>query len=94
MEVLRSHGIVVEEVYLFGSRARGDFSRESDVDLVIVSSSWKDLPIYRRLGLLYRLWSYGYDATFYPLTREELRVKIKRSIVLRDARRYWIKLYP
>ncbi len=34
---IREHGVRVEVVYLFGSIARGDYTVESYVDLVILS---------------------------------------------------------
>ena|GEM_PF-553482 len=93
IRVLSENGLVVDELYLFGSRARGDFSLYSDIDLVVVSDDWRGLPMNRRLSILYRLWGYDYDVTFYPLTRDELIKWIDRSIVLRDASKYWIKIY-
>ena len=64
-----------------------------DIDVVVVSDGWRGLPMNRRLSILYRLWGYDYDVTFYSLTRDELIKWIDRSIVLRDASKYWIKIY-
>lgn len=79
---------------LFGSIARGDYTEDSDVDLVIVSKSWSRLRIEERLRLLYRLWRGRRDATFVPLTPEELKKLLQKSIVLQDASKYWRQLYP
>ena len=35
-DVLGGKGIAVKKIILFGSRARGDFKRDSDWDLMIV----------------------------------------------------------
>ena len=43
-----------EKIILFGSIARGDFSEESDVDIVVVSDNEKDLPRVKR-GLNVRI---------------------------------------
>ena len=34
--VLRQRGIAVKEIILFGSRARGDFDRHSDYDILVI----------------------------------------------------------
>jgi len=44
-----------DKIVLFGSRARGDFHGQSDVDLLIVKSS--DQPRHRRAGCAYRALS-------------------------------------
>ena len=94
VERLEEKGIRVEEVLLFGSVARGDFRLDSDFDLIVVSRDWGKLPYTRRLDLLYRLWDNPRDATLIPLTRDELRDRLEKSVALRDASRYWIRVYP
>ncbi len=91
-EALREHGIRVEAVYLFGSVARGDFRLDSDFDLVIVSRDWEGMGYTERLDLLYRLWRGTRDATLVPLTPRELNERLEKSVVLRDASRYWMRL--
>jgi len=83
--------IRVEEIILFGSRARGDYRIDSDVDLIIISNEWKG-SILERMAPLYRLWKYDIDATLIPLKPHELEEKICTSITLRDASRYWIRI--
>jgi len=90
---LREHGIRVETVILFGSYARGDFCSGSDLDLIIVSSDWVNMGYIDRLSLLYRIWDKDIDANFVALTPQELRDRLEKSVVLRDASRYWIILY-
>jgi predicted nucleotidyltransferase len=46
---LKSEGIDTFQVYLFGSRARGDFSPHSDYDILIVSK--KKLRIKEKIKL-------------------------------------------
>ncbi|AEM38335.1 DNA polymerase beta domain protein region [Pyrolobus fumarii 1A] len=89
---LRGRGVRVEAVYLFGSIARGDYTAESDVDLVIVSRDWGRYTMEERLSMLYRLWRWERDATLIPLTPEELRDRLEKSVVLRDASRYWMRI--
>ncbi len=93
-KALRGQGIIVERILLFGSVARGDFTVDSDVDLIIVSGDWRRLTVTERLGLLYRLWDKPVDATFLAVTPGELYRLLETSIVVRDARRYWVQVYP
>ncbi len=86
-------GVRVEEVKIFGSTAKGDFIESSDVDMVIVSQDWSGMSFVDRLAILYRLWDKPVDAHFIPLTRRELEKKIRTSVALRDASRYWITIY-
>lgn len=83
--------IRIDSIYLFGSRARGDYRVDSDIDLILVSDMWKGSMI-DRMKKLYRLWRYELDATLIPLTHEELEKKMMNSITIRDASRYWIKI--
>ena len=89
---LEARGIRVTEVRLFGSIARGSWSRESDLDLLVISPDWPE-DYTRRLSILYKLWNKPVDAHFIPLKPQELPEAIKRSVALRDASRYWITIY-
>lgn len=40
---LEGHGVVVEEILLSGSVARGDFREDGDLDLVMVSEDWSGM---------------------------------------------------
>jgi len=95
LELLEASGVKVEEAFLFGSYARGDWLKYSDVDLVIVSSSFRGLRYIDRLDLVYRLeWRPGITPWIevIPLTPEELRSRMESSAVLRDASRYWVRV--
>lgn len=51
-QVLRNHGFPVSAVYLFGSHARGQADKDSDIDIMVVS------PIFdvNRLDRAAELW--------------------------------------
>jgi hypothetical protein len=46
----------VERMILFGSRARGDHLLSSDVDVIIVSPDFADLPFLQRIREVAVLW--------------------------------------
>ncbi|OYT55699.1 MAG: DNA polymerase subunit beta [Desulfurococcales archaeon ex4484_217_2] len=81
-------GIRVSYILFFGSRARGDYRRDSDIDLIIISDEWHG-SLTDRMSRLYRLWNYDIDATLIPLTPAELEERINNSITIRDASKYW-----
>ncbi len=49
-QVFEEKGIKVERIILFGSRARGDFKRNSDWDLLIIVSNELDLKDKRKIS--------------------------------------------
>ena len=85
----------VEEAYLFGSYARGDWIKSSDIDLVIVSRHFEGMSFSERLEVLYRLeWEKKITPHIevIPLTPRELRERLEKSAVLRDASKYWVRV--
>jgi predicted nucleotidyltransferase len=60
-----------EQVILFGSHARGDAGRDSDVDLMIVAKS--DLPRFKRSRSLYQaIRPYPFPMDLVVYTPEEI----------------------
>lgn len=55
----------VEGVYLVGSRARGDYLDESDIDVVIVARNVRELNMKERLQLLADVAEPGVDYLVY-----------------------------
>jgi hypothetical protein len=90
---LGGHGVRVDEIKLFGSVARGDYTAWSDLDLVVLSRNWEGIEYSERLSLLYKLWDKPMDANFIPLTPSELAERLKVSVTLRHASRYWVTVY-
>lgn len=56
------------EVWLYGSRARGDFKEESDWDIIIISSDLADNMVnFKRYGMPFVELGIDYDQTVIPL---------------------------
>ncbi len=89
-EGLEKEGIKVEAVYLFGSYARGDFLRTSDIDLIVLSRDFSRIPFLRRLDIVNRIiWKRELgNLEVLPFTPEE----VERKVIGRDAKKYWRKL--
>lgn len=90
-----SRYIEIQEAYLFGSYVKGTWLKSSDIDLVIVSRDFKELKFLERLELLYGIQWRNNITPFIeviPLTPEEFIERRDRSAVLRDAKKYWIRV--
>lgn len=64
-----SREIRVEEVYVVGSRARGDYLDISDIDLVIISRDFEGLNYMQRIDRLSKFSRAKVE--FFPLTPSE-----------------------
>jgi len=84
--------IEIHEAYLFGSLARGDSLDTSDLDLLIVSPSVENLAPDERRHLAYSVWKGRRAADIIILTPGELEEALRRSVILRDASRYWVRV--
>ncbi len=94
-EVSTRLGLKVEEIILFGSRARGDFREDSDWDVLVVLSE----PISRKTELeayklIHReLLFKGIKADVLFISREELeRVKEDKGLVYHYALKGGVKV--
>lgn len=64
----------VEKVILFGSFAEGKATKDSDVDLIVISPSFAKMDDDERLRFLYRKSvGFPYNLHVYGLTTEELK---------------------
>jgi uncharacterized protein len=52
VNVLKLHGCSVGEVYLFSSQAKGTAIPESDIDLILVSTEFSEMPMWKRWEIL------------------------------------------
>ena len=74
-----------ELVVLFGSRARGDYLKHSDYDIIVVSRSFEDIHFLDRLTMLFELWDYDFDLDILAYTPDEFEGKKKEIGIVRDA---------
>ncbi len=84
--------IRVSRVYLFGSQVRGEEVETSDVDLLITSPDFEKIPIDTRISMVHPLWKHPTPADIVLLTDSELEALVDKSIVLKDASKYWRQL--
>lgn len=89
--------IPINKVILFGSIARGRYHRDSDLDLIVLSNKFKTMSFMKRLEFLSKArgrkhLDMAMDILGY--TPEEFKEISKESVVLKEAARDGIVVYP
>lgn len=79
------------KVYLFGGYARGGWVKDSDVDLIVVSSRFKGMSRRERMSILRRMAPDTYAFEVLAYTPKEFE-KRKHSTVIGDAIEYWVRI--
>jgi hypothetical protein len=84
--------IDAEQVILFGSRARGDWLKESDYDFIVVSQRFHGVPWPYRPAEVYRLWQGSPGVELLCYTPEEFQRKSREISVVAEALREGVQL--
>ncbi|MEM3896323.1 MAG: nucleotidyltransferase domain-containing protein [Archaeoglobaceae archaeon] len=89
---LEKRGFIVDSIYLFGSYAKGNWLKTSDVDLIVISDGFEKMKFLKRLDLVNEIiWKKELgNLEVLPFTSAEVEKEV--STVLRDAKKYWIKI--
>ena len=67
--------VKINRMIFFGSRAKGNFSEESDFDLLVVSNEFEQKPFYKRPIELYAAWKENYPLELICYTEKEFSQK-------------------
>jgi predicted nucleotidyltransferase len=70
---------------LFGSRAKGNFNKDSDIDLIIVSETFKDVPMIRRMSVVLKELKFPKHIDVLCYTPEEFERIQNTSAIVKDA---------
>jgi predicted nucleotidyltransferase len=84
----------LERAILFGSRARGDQLRYSDVDLLPVSDAFEGIAFPDRPSKLYQHWRGGLPLEILCYTPTEFYKKRQMIGLVQDAVKEGISLLP
>ena len=76
---------IIKKAIIFGSRARGDYFLDSDVDLILISNDFKDLKFIDRIGNIIKFWNYPIDLEVICYTPEEFDKMKKRIGLVKKA---------
>ena len=80
-------------IILFGSRAKGKAKEASDIDVIVVSDRFKDVPFVKRMPMLLRLVRFEKHIDFLCYTEDEFRKAVRSSAILRTALKDAISVY-
>jgi len=72
-------------VILFGSRSRGEYLKQSDYDLIIVSKKFEGVHFLERIYQLLELWDCDADVDLLPYTPEEFEEKKGQIGIVKQA---------
>ena len=81
-----------ERIILFGSAARGDFGRNSDVDLLIIKDSADSLTLMSRIYRKMRGVGVAVDALVVS-PRDVERFKDSHALIIKPALQYGVVVY-
>ena len=81
-----------DEVILFGSRVKGTAQQESDIDLIVISPLFKDIPFIKRMPLVLKKVPFSKHVDYICYTREEYENIKDESSLIMDARETSMKL--
>jgi predicted nucleotidyltransferase len=77
--------VKLQNLILFGSRARGKEKKDSDIDLLIVSKDFEGQKSFKRPVQFYRDWNYDYNTDIICLTPKELEIKREQIGIIKNA---------
>lgn len=75
----------IKKVILFGSRAKGDYFLDSDVDLLLVSPDFEGIFFSDRIGDIIYEWEGPVDLEPLCYTPEEFEKKKKKIGIVKEA---------
>ena len=87
-----SKKIIIHKLIFFGSFARGDYRKWSDIDLLVVSNDFKSVNKAKRPVSLYDHWPYLLPVDFLCYTPEEFERANKKATIVREAVREGIEI--
>jgi hypothetical protein len=70
------------KVLIFGSRVRGNATEDSDIDVIIISDSFKNIPFLRRMERMLKVVRFPKHVDYLCYTPDEFeRIKHASSII-------------
>lgn len=77
--------VAIDKMVLFGSRARGDFGRNSDFDLIVISDDFEGEKSFRRAIGFREYWDIDSPVDFVCLTNDEFNAKKNEIGIISEA---------
>ena len=74
-----------EKILLFGSRIKGTANEDSDIDVIVVSNAFANIPFIERMSLILKMIRFPKHIDFICYSPEEFQRIKDKSSVLMDA---------
>ncbi len=74
-----------EKILLFGSRIKGTADENSDIDVIVVSNAFANIPFIERMSLILKMIRFPKHIDFICYSPEEFAILKNESSVLMDA---------
>ena len=74
-----------DQILVFGSRAKNLQSDDSDLDVIIISDKFKEIPFTKRYGMLFSFIQFQIHVDYICYTPEEFEDIKTRSVIIHDA---------
>ena len=84
-KLVKNLGFKVNEAYLFGSRAKGNALKTSDVDVILVSEGFASMNWFERMTFAYRKWPFKESLEPLCYTLKEFEKKRSELGIVMDA---------
>ncbi len=84
--------IPLEKLILFGSMAKGKTHKWSDIDLIVVSKTFRAMDFFERGAKMYDYWNLKKPVDFLCYTPEEFNKMKKQTTIVREAVREGIEI--
>jgi len=75
----------IQELYVFGSFVSGKMSKDSDIDVIIVSKHFSNKKFFKRAVGLRKFWKLNRPVDFLCYTPDEFKKKKKRVSIVSEA---------
>lgn len=77
-----------QQLLFFGSRIKGSPRKDSDLDIIILSDSFKNVPFVNRRGLVLKKVKFPKHVDYFCYTTDEFQKIKNQSSVIMDALEY------
>jgi hypothetical protein len=75
----------IDKLFIFGSVAKGKMTKDSDIDLLLVSGKFRGKKFFKRAVGLHAYWKLEYPVDFLCYTPEEFNRLKKMVTIVKEA---------
>ena len=81
-----------EKIIIFGSRAKGEATYDSDIDVILISEVFNGIKFIKRMAMVLKKISFSKHIDFICYSPDELERVRKSSAIIQDALQNGVEL--